>query len=46
VSLLGIEGARREAASAARRAVQHLTRAGMPTTSLGPLAQYIVKRDS
>jgi farnesyl diphosphate synthase len=46
VSLLGIDGARREAASAARRAVQHLVRAGMPTTSLGPLAQYIVNRDS
>ncbi len=46
VSLLGVDGARREAAAAARRAVQHLTRAGVPTTSLGPLAQYIVSRDS
>jgi len=46
VSLLGIDGARREAASAARRAVQQLTRAGVPATSLGPLAQYIVNRDS
>jgi geranylgeranyl pyrophosphate synthase len=46
VSVMGIAGARREAASAARRAVRHLESAGVPTAALGALAQYIVHRES
>ena len=46
VSVLGIDRARAEAAALARRAVRHLEQAGVPTTSLGALAQYIVSRES
>ncbi len=46
VGLLGVEGARREAERLARRAVEHLDRAGVPSTALGALAGYIVSRNS
>jgi farnesyl diphosphate synthase len=43
---LGVEGAAREARALAARAVEHLDRAGVPSTSLGELARYIVSRES
>jgi geranylgeranyl pyrophosphate synthase len=46
VRLLGIDGARREADALARRAVQQLDRAGVPSGALGALAGYIVSRTS
>jgi geranylgeranyl pyrophosphate synthase len=46
VGLLGVEGARAEAERLARRAVEQLDRAGVPATALGPLAGYIVSRNS
>jgi geranylgeranyl pyrophosphate synthase len=46
VRLLGIDGARLEADALARRAVQHLDRAGVPSGALGALAGYIVSRTS
>ncbi|MGH7515516.1 MAG: polyprenyl synthetase family protein [Gemmatimonadales bacterium] len=46
VRLLGIDGARREAAALARRAVQHLDGAAVPSGALGALAGYIVSRTS
>ena len=46
VSLLGVEEARREAEGLARRAVEHLDRAGVPSGALGALAGYIVSRSS
>jgi geranylgeranyl pyrophosphate synthase len=46
VGLLGVEGARREAAALAARAVRHLERGRVPARALGALAQYIVTRDS
>ena len=46
VRVLGIEGARSEAAHLARRAVTHLETAGVPTGSLAALADYIVTRSS
>jgi geranylgeranyl pyrophosphate synthase len=46
VSVMGIAGARREAAAAARRAVRHITNAGLPSAALAALAQYIVHRES
>jgi farnesyl diphosphate synthase len=44
VRVLGIEGAREEAQRLARRAVAHLEAAGVPSGSLGLLADYIVTR--
>ena len=46
VGLLGVEGAREEARSLAKRAVRHLRGAGIPSGSLEALAEYIVTRDS
>jgi geranylgeranyl pyrophosphate synthase len=46
VTVLGIEGARAEAASLAGQAIRHLEQAGVPSGSLGALAQYIVSRES
>jgi geranylgeranyl pyrophosphate synthase len=46
VALLGVEGARKEAATLAARAVKHLERARLPSRALAALAQYIVTRDS
>jgi farnesyl diphosphate synthase len=46
VSVLGVERARSEAAALSAHAMRHLERAGVPTGSLGALAQYIVNRDS
>ena len=46
VRVLGVEGARAEAERHAERAVAHLARAGVPSSSLGPLADYIVTRSS
>ena len=46
VGLLGVAGARREAARLAARAVQHLGRAGVPATALAALAGYIASRNS
>jgi farnesyl diphosphate synthase len=46
VRLLGVEPARREAARLADRAVTHLAAAGIPTGTLGALAEYIVTRTS
>jgi geranylgeranyl pyrophosphate synthase len=46
VGLLGVEAARREAHGLARRAVEHLDRAGVPSGALGALAGYIVSRKS
>ena len=46
VGLLGVDGARREAEALARRAVEHLDRAGVPSGALGALAGYIVNRKS
>jgi geranylgeranyl diphosphate synthase, type II len=44
VRVLGIEGARSEASRLARRAVTRLAAAGVPASSLAPLAEYIVTR--
>lgn len=46
VRLLGVEGAREEARSLARRAVDHLVWAEIPTESLEALGHYIVERNS
>jgi geranylgeranyl pyrophosphate synthase len=46
VRLLGVDGARREAEELARRAVERLEPAGLPTGALGALAGYIVSRSS
>jgi geranylgeranyl pyrophosphate synthase len=46
VGLLGVEGARAEAARRGRRAVEHLAGAGLDTATLGQLAGYIVHRAS
>jgi geranylgeranyl pyrophosphate synthase len=46
VRVLGIDGAREEAIRLARRAVAHLEKTGVPTGSLGALAEYIVTRSS
>jgi len=46
VSLLGVDRAREEAATHARRAVGHLEQAGIEVDALGALAGYIVSRDS
>ena len=46
VSVMGIAAARREASAAARRAILHIENAGMPSTALAALAQYIVQRES
>ena len=46
VSLMGVEAAREEAERLARRAVEHLERAGVPSGALGALAGYIVTRNS
>jgi geranylgeranyl pyrophosphate synthase len=46
VRLLGVEAARHEAEVLARRAVEHLDRAGVPSGALGALAGYIVSRKS
>ena len=46
VAVLGVDGAREEAERLARRAIEHLERAGVPTTALGPLAGYIASRNS
>ena len=46
VSLLGVEAARAEAERLARRAVDHLDAAGVPSGALGALAGYIVTRSS
>ena len=46
VGLLGVDQARREAERLARRAVTHLSAAGVPSDTLGALAEYIVTRTS
>lgn len=46
VRLMGVEGARREAARLARDAVGHVERSGIPAGSLAILADYIVTRRS
>jgi geranylgeranyl pyrophosphate synthase len=46
VGLLGVDAARREAEGLARRAVEHLDGAGVPSGALGALAGYIVSRSS
>ena len=46
VRVLGVEGARLEAERLAGRAVAHLVHAGVPASSLGTLAEYIVTRNS
>ena len=46
VRLMGVDGARREAARLARRAVEHLDGAGIASPSLTTLADYIVSRRS
>jgi geranylgeranyl diphosphate synthase type II len=46
VRLLGVEGARSEARRLARRAVEHLDSAGVPSPALAALAHYIVDRSS
>jgi geranylgeranyl pyrophosphate synthase len=46
VSLLGVEAARAEAETLARRGVGHLEAAGVPGGALGALAGYIVARSS
>jgi geranylgeranyl pyrophosphate synthase len=46
VSVLGIDRARSEAAALASHAIRHLEQGGVPTTSLGALAHYIVSRKS
>ncbi|MDQ3136587.1 MAG: polyprenyl synthetase family protein [Gemmatimonadota bacterium] len=46
VGLLGVDQARAEADGLARRAVDHLNRAGVPSGALGMLAGYIASRNS
>jgi geranylgeranyl pyrophosphate synthase len=46
VSLLGVAAARAEAERLARRAVEHLDAAAVPSGALGALAGYIVTRSS
>jgi geranylgeranyl pyrophosphate synthase len=46
VSLLGVEGARREAEQLATRAIQALAEGGVASGALAPLAHYIVTRSS
>ncbi|MEO8635012.1 MAG: polyprenyl synthetase family protein [Gemmatimonadales bacterium] len=46
VSVLGVEQARAEAAALAAQAMANLEQAGIPSGSLGALAQYIVSRES
>jgi geranylgeranyl pyrophosphate synthase len=46
VRLLGVEGARAEARALARRAVDHLVWAELPTAALEALGGYIVERSS
>ena len=46
VRVLGVDGARAEAERLAGRAVAHLVAGGVPSGSLGALAQYIVTRSS
>jgi geranylgeranyl pyrophosphate synthase len=46
VRVLGVDGARAEAERLAGRAVAHLVAGGVPSRSLGALAQYIVTRSS
>ncbi|MBA3495652.1 MAG: polyprenyl synthetase family protein [Gemmatimonadales bacterium] len=46
VGLLGVDQARTEADGLARRAVDHLNRAGVPSGALGMLAGYIASRTS
>jgi geranylgeranyl pyrophosphate synthase len=46
VQLLGVDGARREAAGLAQRAVERLDRARLPSGALGALAGYIASRNS
>jgi geranylgeranyl pyrophosphate synthase len=46
VGLLGVDGARVEAEALARRAVEHLDGAEVPSAALGALAGYIVSRNS
>lgn len=46
VRLMGVDGARREAARLARRATEHLAGAGIRSASLATLADYIVTRRS
>jgi geranylgeranyl pyrophosphate synthase len=46
VGLLGVDEARREAERLARRAVEHLDAAAVPSGALGALAGYIVSRSS
>ncbi len=46
VSVMGVEAARAEAERLARRAVEHLDAAGVPSGALGALAGYIVTRNS
>ena len=46
VSVLGLERARAEARALQSHAIRHLEQAGIPSGSLGALAQYIVSRES
>ena len=46
VSVLGVERARAEAKALQSHAIRHLEQAGIPSGSLGALAQYIVSRES
>ena len=46
VSVLGVQQARAEAAGHAVQAVAYLEQAGIPSGSLGALAEYIVSRES
>jgi geranylgeranyl pyrophosphate synthase len=46
VGLLGVAGARREAARLAARAVEQLGRAAIPSAALAALAEYIANRQS
>jgi geranylgeranyl pyrophosphate synthase len=46
VTALGLERARHDAAALAQRAVEQLERAGIATSALGALAEYIVTRQS
>jgi geranylgeranyl pyrophosphate synthase len=46
VSVLGVERARAEARALQSHAIRHLEQAGIPSGSLGALAQYIVSRES
>jgi geranylgeranyl pyrophosphate synthase len=46
VSVMGVDAARAEAERLARRAVEHLDSAGVPSGALGALARYIVTRKS